>query len=294
MDETGTDAVAAPRGRRIRRTTRPLRNNLVVSAALLVTFVVYTWLVVRWSPFIRFDYYMNRNYHVQNAWPVLHVLDRIGQRAVCLPILALVIAVTGWRHRSWRPVLLGVIGVFSVNLLVLIVKLALSRGRPLSGLSFFTDGDLYPSGHTANVVVCYGLCYHLITHYGHVSERVKRILIATLGVLCVVMFSTSLLLRWHWFSDLMGGFMIGGAVLALTVGIDAAVPFRSPKLVVIPAKAVAPLPPEPTGGADETQLDGQPPSSMADAKSPTNGSRVTLRRKPHDSKAAAGDRPSRR
>lgn len=293
MDETGTDAVAPQRVRRIRRTTRPLRNNLVVSAALLLTFVVYTWLVVRWSPFIRFDYYMNRNYHVRTAWPVLHVLDRIGQRAVCLPILAFVIAVTGWRHRSWRPVLLGVIGVFSVNLLVLIVKLALSRGRPLSGESFFTDGDLYPSGHTANVVVCYGLCYHLITHYGHVSERVKKTLIAGMGVLCVVMFSTSLLLRWHWFSDLMGGFMIGGAVLALTIGIDAAVPFRSHKLVVIPAKPDAPLPPTAPGGPEATKVGKQRESQVADAESPTNGSRVSLRRKPHDSQAAVGDRPSR-
>ncbi len=218
----------------------------MVAGCLLAAFVIYTVLVVEWSPFIRLDFYLNRNYHVHSLWPVLHVLDRVGQRAVCLPLLAIVVTVLSWRHRSWRPILLGVIAAFSVNLLVLIVKLALSRGAPLSGQSFFSDGDLYPSGHTANIVVVYGLCFHLITHYGNVPARVRRALICLLCVLPVVMFSTSLLLRWHWFSDLIGGFLIGGAVLALTVGIDAAVPFRSHKLVVLPASPdLSPAPPEP-------------------------------------------------
>jgi undecaprenyl-diphosphatase len=227
----------APPHRRIRRTrleTRPIRGNLALSAGLLVAFTVYTLLVVNWSPFISWDYYLNRNFHVHQLWPVLHILDRVGQRAFCLPALGVVILVLTWRHRSPRPVLIAALGVFLVNLLVLIAKLALSRGAPMSGESFFGDGDLYPSGHTSNVVVVYGLGYYFITHYGRVGPVVRRILIALLCVLPLIMFCTSLLLRWHWFSDLVGGYLIGGAVLALTVGIDAAIPFRSHKLVVVP------------------------------------------------------------
>ncbi|MDP9318517.1 MAG: phosphatase PAP2 family protein [Actinomycetota bacterium] len=292
MRDTTTGAHTPSRPRRTRRYTRPLRGSLTASAGLAFAFVLYTWLVVEWSPFVRLDDFLNRSFHVQSLWPVLTRVDRIGQRAVCLPILFIVVGVTAWRHRSWRPVLLAGIGVFVVNLLVLIAKLALMRGRPLSGRSFFSGGDMYPSGHTANILVVYGLCYHLVTHYGRVSPRMRRILLSAVCVLSVVMLSTSLLLRWHWFSDLIGGFLVGGAVLALTVGIDAAVPFRSPKLVVLPAAAqVEPAPAH--APPEAVPLEAQPVGSRsgpsAEARDP-----VSLRRTRPSSPAAAADRRSGR
>jgi len=238
-----------------------LRGALTLAAVLAAIFVAYTWLVIHWGPFIHLDDLLNRNYHVKNLFFILGRLDRIGQRAVCLPILAVVVAVTAWRHRSWRPALLAAIAVFSVNLLVLIAKLAMSRGHPISGRGFFTWGDMYPSGHTANTIVVYGLCFHLISHYGQVSARTKRILLGVVCALCVVMTTTSLTLQWHWFSDLVGGFLVGGTVLALTVGIDAALPFRSHRLVVLPVSepvaepAASPASPRPLEPAELAPAD---------------------------------------
>jgi membrane-associated phospholipid phosphatase len=192
-----------------------------VSTVLAAAFVVYTWLVVTWGPFIRLDHLLDRDYHVQSLYPVLTRVDRIGQRAVCLPVLALVVLAIGCRRRIWRPALLAAIAVFLVNLLVLIAKLAMTRGRPVAGRGFFTGGNMYPSGHTANIVLVYGLCCYLITHYGDISAGPRRILRWAVCAFGAVMFVTSLTLRWHWFSDLIGGFLLGGAVLACTVGIDA-------------------------------------------------------------------------
>ena len=81
-------------------------------------------------------------------------------------------------------------------------------------------------GHTANMVAYYGLCYYLISHYSEVSARTKRWLRYVVVGLSVIMFATSLLMRWHWFSDLVGGLMVGGIVLALTIGIDALLPYH--------------------------------------------------------------------
>ena len=186
-------------------------------------------------------------------------------------------AVTGWRHRSWRPALLAAIAVFSVNLLVLIAKVAMTRGRPVSGRGFFSGGDMYPSGHTANILVVYGLCFHLIAHYGQISARTKRILLWAVCVLSVVMFTTSLTLRWHWFSDLVGGFLIGGAVLALTVGIDAALPFRSHRLVVLPAAVQAARPP-PTPAENPCRWLRRNRTRPSRAESPEPGPRRGARR----------------
>jgi membrane-associated phospholipid phosphatase len=198
--------------------------------------MIYTFLVMYWAPFIWVDETLNRNFHVQSLWPVLTRVDRIGQasplnwspeRAICLPLLGIVAGVTGWRRRSWRPLGLAVLVVALENLLVMIPKFALERGRPLSGRSFFSNGDLYPSGHTANMVAYYGLCYYLITHYAEISERARRWLFNVVVALAGIMFATSLLLRWHWFSDLVGGLMVGGVVLCLVMGIDALVPSRA-------------------------------------------------------------------
>lgn len=300
MRDTTTSARAQVRPRRTRRHTRPLGGSLAAAAGLAVAFVIYTWLVVNWHPFISLDSALNRNFHVQTLWPVLTRVDRVGQRAVCLPILAVVVAVTAWRHRSWRPALLAAIGVFAVNLLVLIAKLAMSRGRPLSGRSFFSDGDMFPSGHTANIVVVYGLCYHLVTHYGRISARTKRLLLGVVCLLPVVMLGTSLLLRWHWFSDLVAGFMVGGAVLALTVGIDAALPFRSRQLVVLPARAslhgphVGPRPETYTGEEQTSSPPARPEGARARVPivDDADRKRVSLHRRSAGSPARVGDRRS--
>lgn len=233
MSDTETEAVAPVRHRRIRQVTRPMRRPLTLAAVLIATFVAYTVLVVHWSPLIRLDDALNRNFHVQPLWPFLARIDTIGQasplnwspgRAFCLPLLGVVAVVLCWRRRSWRPLALAILTVVMENVAVIIPKFTLDRGRPLSGRSFFSNGDLYPSGHTANMVAYYGLCYYLITHYSKVSARTQRWLLRIVVALSLTMFATSLLLRWHWFSDLIGGFMLGGAVLALTIGIDAILP----------------------------------------------------------------------
>ena len=223
--------------RRVALESRSAGHALTISLALSGMFVAYTWLVVRWQPLIDLDASLNRNFHVHHWWPVLHVSDRIGQRAVCLPVLVATIGYTGWRRRSWRPALLAAFGVFVVNLVVLVAKVAMSRDAPLSGQSFFGGGDVYPSGHTANVALVFGLCYYLLTQHGQVARLAQRVLVGLLAVIASVMFATSLLLRWHWFSDLVGGFLIGGAVLALTVAVDSAfeAPTPAPRLSAVSA-----------------------------------------------------------
>lgn len=225
--------------------TRPVGAALVLAGILTLGFICVTVLVAD-SPTVRdFDQLLNRNYHVQSLWWLLHGVDRIGQRAVCLPLLGLVVAVISWRHRTLRPVVLAAVAVFGINLIVLVCKVWLARGAPLEGdPNFFVGDGMYPSGHTANIIVVYGLCAYLIIHYGRANMRMRRVLRIAVVILCVIMFFTSLVLRWHWFTDLVAGYLIGGAVFVATVAIDAAVPFRSHRLVVAPATDSVPFEPQ--------------------------------------------------
>jgi len=50
------------------------------------------------------------------------LLDRVGQRAICLPVLGLVVLLCWRKQRSWRPPIIAGAAVFSLNLLVLILN----------------------------------------------------------------------------------------------------------------------------------------------------------------------------
>ena len=249
---TETDLRASPTGdTRTIRVAPPLRRRLIVSFSFLVVFFVYTLLVVNWQPFIRLDETLNRNFHVQSWWPVLHIVDHVGQRLLCVTVLFAICGYVSWRHRSLRPVALCVTGVFLENLVVLLGKLALSRGHPLDHSTFFSgNGDDYPSGHSANVIVVYGLCYWLLARYGLATRRARQIYGVLVGVLTLVMFTTSLLLRWHWFSDLMAGVLVGGAVLVFVTGVDQWVTFSSPLLEIRRAEPAADVREPPDGDLD--------------------------------------------
>jgi membrane-associated phospholipid phosphatase len=212
----------------VEQPTRSARPGLVLALVLAILFAALTWFVAGPANGSRIDRLLNRNHNITDYAPVLHVLDRIGQRAVCLPILAVITAWVAWRHRSLRPVLISVCAVVAVNLLVLILKLWLGRGAPLEHRpAFFIDGQMYPSGHTSNIVAVYGTAAYLTTRYGAVGKTVRKVLFAVVAVLAVVMTVTSLLLHWHWFTDLIAGFLVGGMVLSTTKAFDQATPFAS-------------------------------------------------------------------
>ena len=198
-------------------------SGFALAGFLTLVFVGFTLLAM--GPLLKFDAYFTLA-PPPEAWrPVLHVVDRIGQRAVCLPILGVLALWLCWRHGTWRPAVIAGAAVFGLNLVVLILKLSLGREGPYTvDPSFFNGGMAYPSGHSANIILVYGLCVYLVSRYAQLSRRSLGMLWGAVGTLAILMLVTSLTLDWHWFADLVAGFLIGGVVLELTVSLDRAFP----------------------------------------------------------------------
>ncbi len=144
--------------------TTEVSSALALAGFLGLVFVGFTMLAM--EPLMALDAYFNLD-PPPAAWlPVLHLLDRVGQRAVCLPILAVVVSGCCRRQRSWRPAVIAAGSVFTLNLVVLLLKVGLGRGQPApADPSFFIGGMAYPSGHTANIVLVYGLAVYLLGRY---------------------------------------------------------------------------------------------------------------------------------
>ncbi len=200
-----------------------MSSGFALAGFLSLVFVAFTLLAM--GPFVRYDAYFNLAPPPQEWVPFLHVLDRVGQRAVALPILGFVLYRIYRQNRSWRPVVVAVCSVFLLNLLVLILKVTLGRASPgTADPSFFTGGMAYPSGHSANIVLMYGLATYLVGRYTRPSRRTQVLSWSAVFVLAVTMVLTSLTLNWHWFADLVAGLLVGGIVLELTVTVDRMVP----------------------------------------------------------------------
>jgi membrane-associated phospholipid phosphatase len=203
--------------------TSEVSSGLALAGFLFLVLVGFTLLAM--GPLISIDTYLNLDPPPPGWVPFLHVLDRIGQRAVCLPVLAVATLVACRARESWRPAVVVAVSVFSLNLLVLVLKVGLGRGQPeAADPSFFVGGMAYPSGHTANIVLVYGLVAYLLSRYRRVSRTWVRLLWAAVGLLSLTMVVTSLTLNWHWFADLIAGLLAGGVVLQLTAALDSAVP----------------------------------------------------------------------
>lgn len=203
--------------------TTEVSSAFALAGFLTVVFVAFTLLVM--GPFVALDGYLNIQTPPPGWVPVLHVLDRMGQRAICLPVLVLVVLKVGREIRSWRPALVAALAVLSLNFVVGVLKLTLGRGQPGGGHpDFFIGGMAYPSGHTSNMVLVYGLVPYLLATYTPRLRRWAFVLAYVVVCFSLAMVLVSLTLTWHWFADLIAGLLIGGIVLSLTNAIDHAVP----------------------------------------------------------------------
>ena len=157
------------------------------------------------------------------------LIDDLGLRSITAIVLLMTALIIARRFKSWRPINLSLLSLLLLNLIVGISKLMFGRTKPSSGFDLvFTDSGLsYPSGHAANALLTWGMFAYLIFRYSHREpfEGLRLtwfVILITAGV-CLA----SLYRNTHWFSDLLGGLFIGGALLVLIIALDRRIPSKN-------------------------------------------------------------------
>lgn len=154
---------------------------------------------------------------VDAAW----IYDKMGQRSVLVPILLVVAGVFARRHRTWRPVVLAMMSFLVLNVVVGAMKVLIGRAETETGSpDVLTGGIIFPSGHSSNMVLSGGLIIYLFWRYG--TNPPLRRLTVVIAVLTTLTILTSIYLRTHWLTDLIGGVQVGGLLLQLVVLFDRA------------------------------------------------------------------------
>src|SRR4051794_6271785 len=161
--------------------------------------------VLRWSP----------SAHWPALVPFLSVWVLLGQRAVCLALAAGWLVLRASRTREIRPLIMCGLATLLLNMSVGSVKTVIGRLGPLQlgpvavhpgASTIFTDGTIFPSGHTANAVVTWGVLAWLAREHRRLWAAVSAVLAGSVGL-------TTIYLGTHWVSDVLAGWAAGGLVL---------------------------------------------------------------------------------
>lgn len=143
------------------------------------------------------------------------LLITITQLGDSFMVTALVIVTAIWLlvKRVWRTAIYWSVTILAAAVLNSVVKSAIVRVRPgdmmYSGFTAYS----FPSGHTTANLVLYGfLC---IVLYPILNKPARTLLvICTGGFVATVAFSR-LYLGAHWFSDVLGGLLLGTSILCI-------------------------------------------------------------------------------
>ena len=142
----------------------------------------------------------------------------LGNWQVIVSIEALLLVILFFAHRK-SVALLTLVTLVGGELLSWICKIYSQRARPeyWNYLSV-TGRDSFPSGHALVAVAFYGLCAYILCRYLEKKWQ-KRLAVVVATVIALLVGVSRIYLGVHWFSDVIGGWILGGIILISLISI---------------------------------------------------------------------------
>lgn len=192
------------------------RTRTVLFGSTLAFYIAIVWAVLITSWLVALDWKVML-FRPYEQWPELHpFLDYfvvLGQRGPTAVMVAAWLGWRSWRQHTLRPLLALGAALLLLNVTVGAVKLGLGRLGPhyateIGSAEMFAGGDIFPSGHTANAVVTWGILAYLAT-----TPRARRHLSVLSAVVALGVGATTVYLGTHWLSDVLLGWAAGLLIL---------------------------------------------------------------------------------
>lgn len=142
----------------------------------------------------------------------------LGGTHLMAPATVIAAALLWWRYRRPLPVLLVAIAAAGSLAMTIVGKHAIGRARPPYDLAVppYEASPAFPSGHTLNSWVLWLLIGYLIAANTQ-SRRIRLLAPAVAVVLAVLMGLSRVYLGHHWLTDVLVGWTLGTAWLAVVI-----------------------------------------------------------------------------
>jgi undecaprenyl-diphosphatase len=119
-------------------------------------------------------------------------------------------------YKKYQYEALLLMGAMTANVtLVEIIRMLVHFPRPLNGI-LTIQGFSFPSGHVTNTVVLFGLLTYFA--WNHWKSSILRILWSLFSVvIAIVVGLDRVYLNVHWFSDVLGAYLLGVFLLTFSI-----------------------------------------------------------------------------
>ncbi|MDG9718139.1 phosphatase PAP2 family protein [Streptomyces sp. DH24] len=195
---------------------RMSRHRVVLLAGTLAVYVAIVWAVVITSWLVRLDWQV-MFFRPYQQWQELHAFVDyyvvLGQRGPTAVMIAAWLGWRSWRQHTLRPLLALGVSLLLLNVTVGAAKYGMGRLGPhyateVGSNEMWLGGDIFPSGHTANAVVTWGILAYLAS-----TPWARRWLSALSAVTSLGVGMATVYLGTHWLSDVLLGWVAGLLIL---------------------------------------------------------------------------------
>lgn len=143
----------------------------------------------------------------------------VGDAQIIATIALIAAAAAALANRTWRPVWGSALVLVVLVGLVEGLKHLIGRASPGESATdphrYGVGGASFPSGHASGTLLVFGLVAALLC--GPAGIRPSRAahvgLTALAGAISATVGCCTVVLAWHWPSDVLGGWLLGGALL---------------------------------------------------------------------------------
>ena len=197
--------------------TTTAHRSYWLGAVLFAAFLVVTVsVVVGWTQPID-DAWRSLMADYEVPWLVavakgFHVVGGVVVASVTAVVIAVGFAVV----KKWWAFWAWVAMVGSAQVLSSVVKLGVDRARPIDALVHESSAS-YPSGHAMVSGAAIGIGLAVIA--GMIWPNRYRPFLVVGSAYAVVMAWSRTYLRAHWFTDVVGGLLLGGAIVFLVTAV---------------------------------------------------------------------------
>ncbi|GAA1070201.1 phosphatase PAP2 family protein [Kitasatospora arboriphila] len=190
------------------------RGRVLLIAATALVYAAVVVGVLADTALVRFDWWLEL-LKPYKRWPevrpLLDVWIVAGQRGPSAIAACLWLGWRSWRSRTVRPLLVMGAALLLLNITVGGVKIVTGRLGPhyahvIDSPELFAGGTIFPSGHTANAVVTWGVLAYLAVRWRRTGAVLAGLTAASIGL-------TTVYLGTHWISDVVAGWTAGLLVL---------------------------------------------------------------------------------
>ncbi len=193
----------------------------IILVVLIVSFAILTFLV-RHNPYFPFDLVITRmiqTIKLPGFDPLMRFLSWLGIAPVAIVSVALFAAMFFYLKKVTEAKLI-LLSSFGAIVLSESFKALVQRPRPdptlILQIEHFNRPDSFPSGHVLFFIGLYGFLLFLV-HTKLKQSYLKTALLIILSLLLILIGFSRIYLGSHWFSDVLGSYLIGTAWLLVVV-----------------------------------------------------------------------------